>query len=168
MDELVLSLKELCFFLDIAKKSTYAKDAPRSASKSVLSKNYSFEKGNFRYEDQYFGEYVDVGEEIVWFKELPIWGMGYRGGIHRKFSSEKESTFNALRKALCMPESNFPIRGPRYIQLGKYHYYNYPTGNISSFTGHEIILRDSQEICYRHYVGGLIYGKHNLSMIVTE
>ena len=94
-----IDLKALCEFLIEAKKNSYAGEGARSPSKCILSKNYLYTKGDFRYEDQYFGEYLDVGEEIVWFKEIPVWGMGYRGGMFEEYRHLSEETFKVLRKA---------------------------------------------------------------------
>lgn len=162
-----LTRQSLCDFLILAKKNTYASDALKTPSKCLLSKNYCFEWADFRYEDQYFGEITDVGEEIVWYQGIPIWGMGYRGGVHKSYQSETESAYQFLKQALRQPEVTFPIRGPRQIQNNIYRYVNQPNGNILDFTGKETIFRGDIEICYRRYVGGLIYGHSNADMIIT-
>ncbi len=58
-------MQDLISFLIEAKQNTYARQAEPAPSKCILSKNYLYLKDEFRYEDQYFGEYLDVGEEIV-------------------------------------------------------------------------------------------------------
>ncbi len=159
-----LNIQSLCGFLVEAKQSTFAKDAPKVLSKCILSKNYVYERGDFRYEDQYFGEIVDLGEEVVWFKNIPVWGMGYRGGIYRSYLEFRRQTFNFLRSALMYPEVTLPIRGQRQYQQNEFTYFNRAKGDIISFTGEEIILRYATEIYSRNYVGGLIYGKRNADM----
>jgi hypothetical protein len=168
MPLLTLSKHKLCQFLILAKQNTFAKNATRSPSKSLFSKNYIFEEDEFSYEDQYFGEYVDVGEEIVWFNGVPVWGMGYRGGVHAEFMAEREQAFSLLKKALLLPEKDFPVRGPQFLKDEGYSYHNYAKGNIFEFIGQEYIYRDKIEVCFRRYVGGLILGKNNKNMIITD
>jgi hypothetical protein len=156
-----LSKDEFCKFLVLAKQNTFAIDAPKSKSKCILSKNYIFECGDFRYEDQYFGEYLDVGEEIVWYQQVPIWGMAYRGGVHQAFIYKHKPAFTFLRKALSNPDINFPVRGPLLFHADNYSYKNFPEGNILSFSGREVIEQDGEEICFRNYLGGIIIGKKN-------
>lgn len=158
---------ELVNFLILAKQNSYAGDGTRVPSKCLLSKNYLFELDGFRYEDQYFGEYVDVGEEIVWYQSVPIWGMGYRGGMKSEFDSEREETFKLLRQALMAPDPTFPVRGPSTLNSYQYYYTNFPQGDLLSFTGREIIRNKyEEEIYFRNYVGGIILGKNNPDMIV--
>lgn len=159
-----LDVTALSEFLYDAKRSTFANDAPRSQSKSILSKNYIYEKNDFKYEDQYFGEIIDVGEEIVWFKEIPVWGMGYRGGIKLDFIEQKIEVFNFLRLALQSPVPSIPIRGPNEFIKGNLCYINNVNGDITSFTGLEYISRNGSEVYSRNYIGGLIYGKYNINM----
>jgi len=163
-----LDLQELCEFLIEAKRETFAKDGPRVSSKSQLSKNYLYERGDFRYEDQYFGEFLDVGEEIVWFRGVPVWGMGYRGGMLEGSENLASRTFTLLKKALMIPEPAFPIRGPRTLVEGEFEYKNTPIGNLTSFTGSEEIELNGEPIYFRNYIGGLIFGKYNKEMKIKR
>lgn len=158
-------------FLILAKKSTYAGDGGRSKSKCILSKNYLFEKDKFRYEDQYFGEYLDVGEEIVWYDSVPIWGMGYRGGMlddYRKDLAVRKPTFNFLSRALLRSCDDFPARGPEILEESGLKYLNKYQGNLYDFVGREEIFYENNLVYKRDYVGGLIYGKSNPNMIISS
>lgn len=159
-----LDLNDFCNFLIEAKMETYAKDAPKSVSKCLCSKNYLYETGHYRYEDQYFGKYLDVGEEIVWFKGVPIWGRGYRGGMLEQYIHLARDTFKFLRKALCLPEYSFPVRGPKNLVENNFEYSNTPIGKITSFTGSENIRLNGELIYSRKYLGGIIIGKYNPNM----
>jgi len=163
----VLSKKALCAFLVIAKINTFASENSRIISKNTLSKNYLYVDGAFRYEDQYYGEYVDVGQETVWYLNVPVWAMTYRGGIHKECYSEKTEAFGFLKEALKKPEEKFPTRGPRNLIIAPYHYINLPEGDILNFSGKEIVTKNQKEICFRSYLGGIIYGKFNKDMILT-
>ncbi len=162
-----LNVDELIAFLIEAKRNTYAGDGVRSKSKCILSKNYLFEKDKFRYEDQYFGEYLDVGEEIVWCNEIPVWGMGYRGGMideYRKDIAIRKKTFGLLSKALLQSLPEFPARGPCKYEIDEVRYENNYTGTICDFVGREEIFYNGIIVYKRDYLGGLIYGKNNINM----
>lgn len=164
-------IDELKEFLILAKRNTYAGDGVRSKSKCILSKNYLFENENYRYEDQYFGEYLDVGEEIVWYNQIPIWGMGYRGGMldkYRKDVSIRKATFALLSKALMISLPEFPARGPKVYEADGIKYVNNFTGTICDFVGREEIYYRGILVYKRDYIGGLIYGKNNPEMICIE
>lgn len=164
-----LSKSSLCEFLILAKNnSSYACQGERAASKCILSKNYLYTNENYRYEDQYFGELLDIGEEIVWYQEIPIWGMGYRGGMLEPYRAIGGETFEVLRKALLKLPKDFPVRGPADFKDGSFHYINEYKGDILSFTGNEYILKDDTKIYERNYLGGLIYGKHNPEMRIID
>ena len=154
-----ISKYKLCNFLILAKKNTYAANAKKAKSKCILSKNYIFSNNDFRYEDQYFGKYLDVGNEIVWYKDIPVWGMGYRGGMIRKYVDLHEETFAFLRKALMSPPIDFPARGPCELVHNDLIYLNNYKGDILSFVGEEIILKNQTKVYFRNYIGGLIFDK---------
>lgn len=159
-----LPRQQLCDFIAEPKSATYAAAAARVASKSPQSKNYLFERAPFRYEDQYFGEIVDMGMETVWYQGIPVWGMVYRGGVQEEYTHLKPALFSFLKEALRHPVANFPTRGPEEYRRGKLVYLNRPEGDMSAFHGSETILMDGEPACYRRYVGGLILGQHNPKM----
>lgn len=136
--------------------------------KNLLSKNYLYAVDDFRYEDQYYGEYLDVGQETVWYRGIPIWGMTYRGGIHKEYDIDKEEAFDFLKIALQNPEKHFPTRGPHWNIDGAYRYLNVPEGDILAFSGKEFVFKHEQEICFRSYLGGIIYDKFNRNMLITK
>lgn len=164
----IIQKHKLCDFLIQAKQNTYAKQGERAESKCILSKNYLYTDGEFRYEDQYFGEYLDVGEEIVWYNGIPIWGMGYRGGMVETYRELHSETFIILRKALLLPDYDCPTRGPSMMNEGEYVYYNKVDGDITSFIGYEWIEKNKEKIYFRNYIGGFIFGKNNKNMIICK
>lgn len=164
-----LSKEALCKFLLAAKINTFASGNFSIPPKNSGAKNYLYEMADFRYEDQYYGAYLDMGQEMVWYYGVPIWGMVYRGGIYKPYYDEAEEAFNFLKRALLKPEVHFPIRGPReYDENTDYKYINNSEGNILSFSGKEIILKNQKETCFRSYIGGIIYGELNKDMKITD
>ena len=146
-------------FLIFAKRSTYISGEQSIPPKSIASKNFLVEKNDFRYEDQYFGNLTDIGQETVWFKNTPIWGMVYRGGIFPDFIDLHQETFLFLKQALKNIPSDLPIRGKSFYTENNFEYFNYPEGDIFNFTGKELIFFKGKQICFRNYVGGTIFGK---------
>lgn len=164
-----LRLSELIDFLKRAKINTFASDAPRLLPlRPPHSKNYAFDEPPFRYEDQYFGEYVDVGEEIVWFNGIPIWGMGYRGGTHAWAYPNHVKIFEFLREALRQPDPRLPVRGPMALARDPYFYTCSINGSLLAFTGTETVYFEGKPAAFRHFLGGLIRGKHNFNMEITQ
>lgn len=166
-----MDIKELHFyqfksFLLKAKLHGYAGGDKLKIRSNDLSKKYSYEESEFSYEDRYFGEFVDMGQEIVRYKGIPVWGMSYRGGIFSLYDNNKEEVFNFLRLALNQIDNQLPIRGPTLYQNGAYIYKNCISGDLMSFTGHEEIWKVNEQICFRYYLGGMIRGKYNKTMIV--
>jgi hypothetical protein len=150
-------IEEISNFLKEANKSTYAnKDASKAASTRLRSDDYHFENGDLIYHDTYFGSRDFIGEEVVYKKEVPIWGANYYGYIFSETTNEKE-LYGFLRKALMQEYADtIPVRGPEEFVSGEWKYMNKVEGGLERFTGVEEILR-SGELLYRcNYHGGLI------------
>jgi hypothetical protein len=163
-----LKVSQLIEFLQRAKITTFASDGQRSPSLRPYSKNYTFDDPPFHYEDQYFGEYVDVGQEIVWYQGIPIWGMGYRGGTHAWAYPHHLAIFEFLREALRQPDPVMPIRGPTTLFRDPYFYTCLLSGSLLAFTGSETVYWEGRPAAFRTLVGGLIRGKHNTDMLIEE
>jgi len=163
-----LKVSELIDFLRRAKITTFASDGQRSPSLRPYSKNYSFDDPPFHYEDQYFGEYVDVGQEIVWFNGIPVWGMGYRGGTHAWAYPNHVAIFEFLREALREPDPVIPIRGPTTLFRDPFFYTCLLNGSLLAFTGTETVYWNGKPAAFRSLVGGIIRGKHSVDMRIEE
>ena len=166
MDINELYLHQFKSFLLKAKLHGYAGGDRLKIRSSDFSKKYLYEEDEFSYEDRYFGEFVDMGQEIVRYKGIPVWGMSYRGGIFSLYDDNKQKVFNFLRLALNEVDNQLPIRGPSLYQNGTYTYKNCTLGDLMSFTGHEEIWEGNEQICFRYYLGGMIRGRYNKEMKV--
>ena len=122
MDINELYLHQFKSFLLKAKLHGYAGGDRLKIRSSDFSKKYLYEEDEFSYEDRYFGEFVDMGQEIVRYKGIPVWGMSYRGGIFSLYDDNKQKVFNFLRLALNEVDNQLPIRGPTLYQNGTYTY----------------------------------------------
>ena len=78
-----INLKELADFLNEANKHTYAADGKKVEPTRLKSDDLEYQKGDLIYHDTYFGAGDFIGEEIVYKREVPVWGANYHGGFIR-------------------------------------------------------------------------------------
>jgi len=152
-----VNLNKLTNFLKTAKKNTYASEmAKKVISQRPNSKDYEYAEREFLYHDTYFGSRDFIGEEIVYEKEKPIWGMNYNGYIVDDSVTEVEID-KSLRTALKQDYTNIiPVRGPKNFKIENYEYKNNISGGLGRFDGREEILKDGKLIYYAVFHGGLI------------
>lgn len=140
-------------FLVAAKRMTYASGKPGQVEQSPGLKLFHFEANGFRYQDAFYGSTSDIGQEIVWYDETPIWGMNYRGGLLPDHEAKREKTFAFLRLALSQVQLDAPLRGPPLLLDGDWLYQFKVEGDMHSFIGTEII-RCRGEIVFERIVTG--------------
>jgi len=159
MEKLEIQKREFINFLIRARINTWAGEGKKTR-KSDYSRNYYYKEGVFEYRDQYFGNLMDGGREVVFFNGKPIWIMCYHGGVLKPYNEQSVEIFFFLRNALQSPPKEFPIRGPKFYQGNKFIYKNSWNGDLYYFWGNEIILRnDGIKVYHRVYVGGEIRDK---------
>ncbi len=170
LGKLEINLEELTNFIVEAKKSCYAGNGEEIILEDG-SKQLSFKKGDFYYEDNYSGFYQALGREIVRWQKLDgqrIWQMSYSGGMLPGFLDNEEmaeKTFAFLKKALSQVKPEKPFRGPedKNFQEENLGYNAYTNGDITRFKGYETIKEISKDswsmILLTDYIGGLIIPK---------
>ncbi len=144
------SLKE---FIVNAKRAAFA-GGGKKVLRSDGSKTFTYAEGNLNYTDRYFGSMRDIGEELVWYKNMPIWGMNYFGGAFTNFRNMKSPTFKFLKNCLMLVEVNMPYRGPPALTEREFKYKNKVFGNFSMFRGTESIYYKNKKIYSKMYFGG--------------
>jgi len=149
-----VNLEELALFVVKAKRNTYA-GRGEGQRQSDDSKNLQYVEGDYVYRDRYFGSERFGGEEVVWFKEKPVWLMNYYGGIEKNIV-DSERVFAFLRKALLQVSSDRPFRGPRAHKEGDFEYTDSSSGDITCFHGKEEIKYCAETIYRLTYSGGAI------------
>lgn len=149
-----MDIKILKNFLIEANKNTYAnKNALKSESSRLKSEDYHFEKDGLIYHDTYFGGRDFIGEEIVYENHVPAWGANYFGFIVQPDTKEQE-VYDFLRKALMQESKDIiPVRGPAKFSEDEWDYKFAVKGNLSNFSGEEIILFKNA-IVYRCLIHG--------------
>jgi hypothetical protein len=145
---------ELAKFLVEAKKNTYATQKGKVNSSRKASKDLAYRKGDYFYLDSYFGRKDFSGEEIVYHKEIPIWGMNYYG---KMFEDDlPEGFIETLREALVKVELKEPYRGCREYKRGEYLYSCDVDGSIDFYHGYEKIDYKGREVYRLYFHGGFI------------
>jgi len=153
-----MRIKQLKQFLVKAKISTYASSG--EGGEKILfdgSKELEFKEGNLRYRDRYFGFNPFIGEEVVFYKDKPIWGMNYYGKVTcNDFPAKKIYQF--LQKVLREVREDKPFRGPDQFKKDGFEYVNKVNGDVNEFQGVEKIFAGNKEVYKLDYHGGLING----------
>lgn len=150
----------LTVFITAAKRNTYASEVGSAFVQPLLegSKQLEYRNGDYFYRDIYYGSSFFVGQEIVEFRNRPIWSMVYSGGvtIPNVNGDSMGQIYHFLRQALRLVDTNFIYRGPQYYELGEYVYQNECEGTIDCFHGKEMILLDAKKVYELKYSGGII------------
>ena len=102
-------------------------------------KSLSFESGEYRYRDLYYGFNPFAGEEVVWQKNEPIWTMNYYGAVTSS-AIEPIEVFRFLKLPLQQVSEDRPFRGPSEFSDKDFSYFDESIGDLFSFRGKEKIL----------------------------
>jgi len=141
-------------FLVKAKKSTYATEGEENERRlEDGAKELTYEEGEFKYRDRYYGFDPFGGEEVVWNNGKPVWTMEYRGRTTESKAPSKE-IYKFLRKALREVKGDKPFRGPENFEKGQFKYTNRVKGDIKEFKGTERILYKGKKVYKLYYHGG--------------
>jgi hypothetical protein len=133
-------------FLVTAKRNTYASGIKPELSSRPASHDLTFSEGDYLYIDTYLGGFHFIGEEAVWHKGIPIWGMNYYG----KMIGEKipDGFGEFLKEALMLVPAETPYRGLKDYKNGNFKYHCESSGSLAQFQGFEEI-RFSKQLVYR-------------------
>lgn len=152
------SLEALYQFIVAAGKNTYAgggkyEEKPERSGFHELI----YEKGDWHYRDSYTGFLKSHGSEIVRYQAKPVWAASYGGGMLGEDKELARKTFKFLKQALSSGSHGWPtFRGPNYMQIGKFEYIYEQEGDVTGFTGTEMIRMEKQTVFTHRILGGLI------------
>lgn len=144
-------MDELKQFLVDAKKNTYANSSGKINSSRFKSYDLQYIDGDYVYLDSYFGTQSFSGQEIVWYKDEPVWSMNYYGDA---LSKEFKTSF--LKEALMFPSIELPYRGQRFFQKDKFTYIMEVCGEFEKFTGSEKVFFEEKLTYELFFHGGKI------------
>lgn len=110
---------------------------------------------DLEYTDIYYGFNPFFGQEIVRKSGRTIWIMNYQGETD---CDQKDimSVYSFLKQALQNPDPDLPLRGPRELTKENFSYFNEIIGDMSLFSGEEIIKLDSNQVYKLLYHGGAV------------
>ncbi len=74
-----IPLDTLEAFIVRAKAATYVGGAASLLPYRLGSKDLQFAEGDWAYHDSYLGESDFIGQEIVYYRRVSVWGMNYFG-----------------------------------------------------------------------------------------
>lgn len=145
---------EFVAFLLRAKCATYA-SADDSAKVPALlpgAVQMEYREGPWFYRDSYFGAQEFTGQEVVYYRDTPVWTMVYNGGM----LDPGASLDGFLREAMNRITAACPYRGPEEYRRGDYRYTDESHGTLERFWGYEVICYQDRPIYDLRYSGGVI------------
>jgi hypothetical protein len=150
------SLQQLNTFIVKAKAATYIGDGKISPSHRPGSHDLQFHEGTFSYLESYFGGSDFLGQEVVYYREIPVWAMNYYGRIIELEKITAAEAGQILKESLSrMYEEGRFLGGFEHAAKGC-TYTDTSQGDTTSFTGKEWITRESIRVYELVYHGGLI------------
>jgi hypothetical protein len=151
---MIENVPEFKRFLVEAKIKTYAGEGQHAPSSRPASIDLPYERGDYFYLDSYLGGFRFVGEEAVWLKRQPVWGMNYYGWMLIEKTPDGFGEF--LKKALLKVPADAPFRGPTVYNEEEFEYRCEWTGGIDLFEGREMILLAGQLVYRLVFHGGAV------------
>jgi len=141
----------LAAFLIRAKRVTYAGHGAEVEPSRLASHDLAHREGDLSYYDTYLGGERFLGEEALWARGAPVWGMNYAG---RVLSAGFHGDF--LKEALAAVPREQPFRGPALYQKGAYSYHCRVSGDFDWFEGVEEIFADGVRVYECRFHGGAL------------
>lgn len=148
--------KELNTFIVQAKAATYVGDGIKSPSCRKGSHDLKFERGSFAYLDSYFGGEDFIGQEVVYYKDEPVWAMNYYGKIIQPDEITGAETGAIIKESLSKMYQEGRFLGEFEHQVSEFIYFDTNTGSECSFSGREWIAKGDTVVYELVYHGGMI------------
>ena len=143
------------FLIETKKGGFGAGDSKKWIKEKDRSTTITFESGDFRMHDNFFGGEPWGGRNIIFFRGEPVWIMVMYGWVESSFK-DFETVYEFLQKALLNQPEDLPLRGPQTFQKGDFAYKNKTEGSLGKFLGEEVICNGNKQIYKTNYAGGLV------------
>lgn len=139
-----------------AKAATYVGGGVKARASRTGSHDLGWSQGDWRYLDSYFGGTDFIGQEVVWFKDEPVWAMNYYGYIALPELIDGQRAGETIKAALSAmyAEGRF-LDGFRWAGVHG-TYIDTSTGDAGHFHGREVIMVAEREAYALDYFGGLV------------
>ena len=148
-------LDHLHDFIVEAKAATYV-GGGNSVATPRGSTDLVYSTGEFTYADSYFGAQDFIGQEVVYYKDEPIWVMNYYGKILMPKKITGEEAGAIIKESLSKMYAQGRFLGNFEHNAGEFQYYDTNIGGVSSFTGREWITRNNEVVYELVYHGGVV------------
>jgi hypothetical protein len=143
-------------FIVQAKAATYVGNGMKSLSHRPASHDLEYHEGQFDYIDSYFGGSDFIGEEVVYYRQQPVWAMNYYGRIIEPSRITAAEAGQVIKESLSRMYQTGRFLGGWVHNTAYGTYTDTNQGDFTSFTGKEWITRDGLMVYELHYHGGLI------------
>lgn len=145
------------FLIEFNQKAGYGSDNSEASKKELDgSTTISYELGDWKVNDNYFGGEPYGGRTIVFYKSKPYWIMVFYGSVREDYN-DFESVYEFLKSALIKKsKGKYHFRGPKEFIKGNFHYKNGWNGNLDNYSGKEAIEFKGKVIYEARYIGGLV------------
>ncbi len=149
-------LSNLNQFIVTAKMHSYVGSGKESSPSRLKSHDLEYIENDFGYLDSYFGGQNFIGQEIVFLKGVPVWGMNYYGVDLRPDLISAAEIGAMIKKSLreMYREGRF-LGGFEYTDHDL-RYLDKSEGPIENFSGLEEIFKNGILVYRLSYAGGLI------------
>ena len=148
--------EQLTEFIVEASRNTYANPEAKTIPVPYrpCCDEFFYESGDWKYLDSYAWKKDGGGEEIVYYKDVPIWVMNYYGFLVG--TSDSKAVYTFLHEALRERHSILPVRGSAYARDAFRYEVEYDRTEIENLRGTERIYQNDTLIyeCYVH--GGFV------------
>jgi hypothetical protein len=151
---MINNTEEFVTFLIEAKQHTYAGGGGPAPSSRPESHDLQYQSGDYQYMDTYLGGFRFIGEEAVWIKGKPEWGMNYYGWM--LIDNIPDGFSECLKGALRQAPKNAPYRGPEIYTDGDFEYFCTWRGSLEQYTGQEYITYQGKRIYELVFHGGMV------------
>lgn len=152
----IFTLPQLEKFIVQAKAATYVGDGEKAESSRPGSHDLKFQQGDFSYLDSYFGGTDFIGEEVVYYEDVPVWVMNYYGKIIAPEKITAVETAQIIKESLSKMYQEERFLGDFEHSSENSRYFDTNQGDLASFTGKEWITRDGETVYELVYHGGLV------------
>ncbi len=150
------STEDLEHFVVRAKQAAYVGKGQKLLPYRLGSIDLQHVEGDWAYHDSYLGESDFIGQEIVYFRREPVWGMNYFGFILRDDLITAEKAGQVIQESLSRLYAEGRFLGGFSHEVGGYRYSDASDGDVRRFSGRERIFRGNEPVYGLVYHGGLL------------
>ena len=149
-------MNSLLDFIIQAKAATYVGNGAHIESCRPNSHDLEFRSGDYYYLDSYFGGTDFLGEEVVYFKDQPVWVENYYGKILQPDLITAAEAGKMIKTSLSVMYSEQRFLGTFQHELDDLIYFDTNEGDFQHFRGLEWIEKNGVRVYELFYHGGVV------------